>query len=396
MFSFKGILRFSSVFILYFSIVLVAFVFWGSDEEYNTNQMIARGFISERSVFFDVHDPSAKTAKYLNYVINEDGTFQNLGNVDIDFNTNEVDMTPYEGEDPDYKITNDVLENGLTQIETILSSGGDDYLAAVHTGTGRGVFYKGDAIIPPVIEGRFISEEECLIREPLAVVGKEYKKDIYSENGKNFIDYLGKKYEVIGIVGMDQDSTLDSLVFVNLGSMDPDVQLQGRLYLDTEKNIKRIYDTLDRTSYAVYGYGLDEYARPETMIDIVSNGLYLKTYLKVLTLLMASFLYVSILIQSIGINKMTIAVMKTVGIRYRRMYMKVNLPVFIIACVGMVLGIVTDFIMIKCHVFDLNMGDTVRALLVISCSALVLFFIWAMIVVIHNNRLNPGDCLRDL
>ena len=396
MFSFRGLLRYLSVFLLFYSILLVSFFFWGSDAEYNTNQKIARGYISEKSIFFDVHDPSKKTAKYLNYVIDEDGSFKNLGNVDIDFNTNEVDLTPYEGEDPDYILTNDILPDGLTKIEAILSSGSSDYLAAVHTGLGRGVYYSGDALIPPVIEGRFLTEEECLSDEPLTVIGKEYKEDIFTENGNDYIDYLGKKYQVIGIVGTEEDSTLDSLVFVNLGSMEPDIQLQGRYYVDSRKSTEKCYEKINNKAMELYGYDLDRCARPETLIDIVSNGLYLKSYLKILSILMALFLYISILIQSIGMNKNTIGIMKTVGIRFDRMFIKVNLRILIIALLGIVLGIITDCGLIIGSVFDLSASDMTMSLIVISGISFGLLALWTLIVALYNNRLNPGECLRDL
>ena len=59
--NYKGLLRQALIFILYFSIILISFFFWGSDKEYNLNQTIARGFISNDAIFFEIHDPSKGT-----------------------------------------------------------------------------------------------------------------------------------------------------------------------------------------------------------------------------------------------------------------------------------------------------------------------------------------------
>ena len=62
--NYKGLLRQALIFILYFSIILISFFFWGSDKEYNLNQTIARGFISNDAIFFEIHDPSKGTARF--------------------------------------------------------------------------------------------------------------------------------------------------------------------------------------------------------------------------------------------------------------------------------------------------------------------------------------------
>ena len=56
---------------LYFSILVVGFVFSSTDAEYRYNQQLARGFISEKA-FFDIDDLSYRRAFVKTFVFSPD------------------------------------------------------------------------------------------------------------------------------------------------------------------------------------------------------------------------------------------------------------------------------------------------------------------------------------
>ena len=165
---------------------------------------MARGYITSDAVFFDFDNPAIRPygSKASNYP---------------EENNNKVTTTKYY--DPDFILQNKVLDDGMTSVEKLLTLSDADCFAALHKSTMRAVYYSGDISLPPVIDGRFLTEEECLSDKCYAVVGRNLEKDIYNENSKKYYDYLGRKYEVLGITGIAGKSALDSIVFINIGSL---------------------------------------------------------------------------------------------------------------------------------------------------------------------------------
>lgn len=398
--NYKGLLRQALIFILFLSITLISFFFWGSDKEYNLNQTIARGFISNDAIFFEVHDPSKGTARFGEFFgSNDSAGIQQIGNADLIIADNggiSMDTSPIEGEDPDYVMTNNVMVTGRTQIESILASGSGDYVAGIHTGLGRFIAYKGSPELPPMIEGRFFTEEECLELKPRAVIGKDYIPQTYTESGKRYLDYFENKYEVIGVTGVTGSSTLDNLIFVNMGSVSPEKQLTGRLYIDSKGNSENIYEELNQTSLMVYGQELDRLATPQTLIDVVSGGMYLKSYLKVLLLCMGIFLYLSILIQTINANRKSLAVMKVIGVSFKRSFWKLNKSYGAVALAGLLSGLALDLAFLFGGYFALPFNESVLALLVCVLVALCLLVIWIITILIASWRLNPIESIRTI
>lgn len=398
--NYKGLLRQALIFILYFSIILISFFFWGSDKEYNLNQTIARGFISNDAIFFEIHDPSKGTARFGELFGNNDSPeLQKTGNADFIFSETggiSMDTSPIEGEDPDYVMTNNVMATGMTQIESVLASGSGDYIAGIHTGLGRFITYKGSPELPPMIEGRFFTEEECLKQKPLAVIGKDYIPQTYLESAKRYLDYYGNKYEVIGITGVTGPSTLDSLIFVNMGSVAPEKQLTGRLYIDSNNNTENLYEDLNRASLTIYGQELDRLATPKTLIDVVSGGMYLKSYLKALLLCMGIFLYLSILIQTVNANRRSLSVMKMLGVSFGRSYRKLNKSNLLTALAGLIGGLIADLVFLFSGYFALPFKESGFALAVCFLTALGLLVIWNIILMITSWRLNPIESIRTI
>ena len=203
---------------LFFAILVVGFVFACTDAEYNYNQQIARGFITKDAVFFDLDDLSYRTAS-ITFSDEEDNYPVRLDPIDESF-----------------VLKNKTLNDGRTAVETLLMSGSGNYLASLHSGLLRGVTYKGKIMPPPLISGRFFAEEECLSDYPFAVIGRKYRDSLFSRNGKQYIDYMNREYEVIGIAGLSGESPIDEVIFVNLGSLTSEEQLNGMFYIDCSNN----------------------------------------------------------------------------------------------------------------------------------------------------------------
>ena len=50
--------------------------------------------------------------------------------------------------------------------------------------------------------------------EKKAMIGQRFEKDAYDEGGSRYIDILGEKFEVVGVLGSAQATRLDSMKWI--------------------------------------------------------------------------------------------------------------------------------------------------------------------------------------
>ncbi len=106
----------------------------------------------------------------------------------------------------------------------------------------RGVLVKGDIQEPPIIRGRFFTENDLYKEKYLAVIGNKQTDRVYKSNDCPYIDIGGHPYEVIGITGSKKGSSLlDYSIYVNLDSFSEVDNNAGLYHLDgiIEKNVKK-------------------------------------------------------------------------------------------------------------------------------------------------------------
>lgn len=370
-----------TVIVLFMSFLVAGYIFICTDAEYNMNQQIARGYITRDAVFFEFDDPSHAEA-FLMAVTDE---------------TNDEEVV-YGGEasDPDFVLTNKILDTGETAVEKLLSSYEGTYFSALHRGTMRGVYYRGDIITPPVIEGRFLSEEECLSDKPLAVIGRDLDDQVYKENGVDLIDYLGKKYEVIGRVGLSGRSAVDSIIFVNLGSLTPEEQLDGIYYIDSAFSNENVYQKAQPLANELFGCGLKLHDLPMAYIDVVAGGMYMKTYLKVIVSALMLFAFNNVMTQYNLRQKMKISVMKLCSVSFSKIFKAVCKNYIFDSLLGIGLGSFVLFILVYKGVFSLPMSYiySVSAGLLLAAFGIFVIGLIASGSVILLNK--PGEMVRKI
>ena len=384
--------------IVYFAVILVGYVFVCTDSEYNLNQQIARGYISRNSLFFEIYNPSYKTARTGNMVFDSDGyivsSTGNLAFTEDESGELTLDNSPIEGENPEYVLVNEELESGLTEVETMLSCYDGEYFAALHSGKIRGVYFSGEVNLPPITEGRFLEAEECLRRDKLAVIGRNYCDSVYVKDGVSYIEIMGKEYVVIGITAMAGESALDDMLFVNIGSLSREEQIQNMFYIDMCDDTDKAYAEMDLLAQSLLGTSLSKREMPTALIDVVSGGMYMKDYLKVLSAFLLIFTMINILVQFIRRSKFKTAVMKMEGVDFIRIFSAVNKQLFLCETVGMLIGVVTVAIMIKCSVFVLPYETLIKNLTLFICVDVVLFVISALIIGIYERNVSVSEEIR--
>lgn len=367
-----------TVIVLFMSFLLAGYIFICTDAEYNMNQQIARGYIGRDAVFFEFDDPSHNEAFFLASV--DEQTVEYGG----------------DASDPDFVLTNKVLDDGETAVEKLLSSYDGSYFSALHRGTMRGVYHRGDVLTPPVIEGRFFTEAECLSDKPLAVIGREYEDQVYKENGTELIDYLGKKYEVAGKAGLSGSSALDSIIFVNLGSLTPEEQLDGIYYFDSAFSNENVYKKAESMADELFGCGLKLHDMPMAFIDVVAGGMYMKTYLKVILSILMLLAFNNVMTQYNNRQKMKISVMKLCSVSYSGIFRSVCKNYIIDCLIGISLGSLILLALIYFRIFSLPVNYIIQVtagLLLAAFGIFVAGLISSGTVILRNK---PGEMVNKI
>lgn len=381
--------------ILLAAVIIVGFIFVGTDIEYNLNQQIARGYISREATFFEIDNPSYTQHVMLYTEADINGNvldFYITEGVDYSISEDgviEFDNSNIEAQDADFILENSINDDGVTSIEKLLSSSNNkNYFASLHSGMLRGVYYTGNIELPPLTSGRFITYDECLGRNPVAVIGNNYIDDIYEENNKKYFDYLNKKYEVIGIAGLSGSSPLDSMIFVNIGSLTPDEQLNGIFYIDSSTDNISIFEEFCTHSYDLLGCGLKQRGIPEAAIDTVSGGMYLKDYLKYIMIGLFIFTFANILIQHLRQHRSKIATLKVLGISNARILITTVKRSAVEQVLGILIGTLTVLVLILTEYFSLPVRNLVILSSKLIACGLVLLFTWILangLVIILTN-----------
>lgn len=372
---------------LFFAVLVVGYVFLCTDAEYNYNQQIARGFISKEAVFFCFDDPSYRAARHVQLVL--DPNEEQQESIVIDSRTKEAS-------DPTFVLSNRILDNGHTAIETLLTTGSLDYLASLHSGVMRGVAFRGSIVLPPLLSGRFFSEEECLSNTPLAVIGKKRAELIINRDGKRYLWYLNKEYEVIGVIGLSAESPMDDVIFVNIGSLTPEEQLNGTYYIDCSRDNEAVFNEMNSRSESLFGCGLKRRDVPIAFIDVVSGGMYMKSYLKVLLIMLGCITFISILIQSTRKKMLKISVMKIQGIRLEKVFSNTIRGFLTASMSGMVIGVLCNIGFIYFGVFSLPVIWMIQYCILLLLVVILMSLIWILIVLIVDYRLDPKNIIQKL
>ncbi len=370
---------------LFFSILVVGFVFECTDAEYDYNQQIARGFISREAIFFDLDNLAYGKAGYASFYL----TAEDFADGPIN-----LEDTSAAAVDESFVLENKLQDNGQTAVETLLLSGSGSYLASLHNGVMRGVVYKGAVLPPPLLYGRFYTEEECLSDYPLAVIGSNYKDSIVTRDGKQYLEYLDRNYEVIGIVGLSADSPIDDVIFVNLGSLTPNEQLDGIFYIDCSTRNETVFSELEEQAVNLFGCGLKLRETPKAFIDVVAGGMYMKSYLKCLMILLGVIAFFNVLIQSTRRTLIEIAVMKIQGISLSKIFFKTTKEIITAFGIGMSLGVVVDVTLILIGIFTLPVKWLIQYSVIMLIAGLIMMFIWILTVLGIEWKLNPKEVIQ--
>ena len=103
----------------------------------------------------------------------------------------------------------------------------------------------------PLISGRYFSGEEVRSDDRKAMIGRRFEKDVYEEGDRQYIDIMGEKFEVIGVLGSAQLTRLYSMKWIPLKAAAELTGAEGSYVVDgnSEKeirnNTKLLWEVMD-------------------------------------------------------------------------------------------------------------------------------------------------------
>jgi hypothetical protein len=78
----------------------------------------------------------------------------------------------------------------------------------------RSIFFTGNYNLP-IISGRFFTNTDFTQENNYIVIGSDHLKNTYRNKGELYLDYNGEVFKVIGVMGLDICSPLDSMILFN-------------------------------------------------------------------------------------------------------------------------------------------------------------------------------------
>lgn len=99
----------------------------------------------------------------------------------------------------------------------------------------RGICVSGRVEIPPMIEGKYFDYGTSWSDTPRIVLGRDFQEEIVERNGRNYYDYEGTSYEVLGVMGTREDSRLNHMALVDFRSAVRKAGADGEYVLDVKK-----------------------------------------------------------------------------------------------------------------------------------------------------------------
>lgn len=86
----------------------------------------------------------------------------------------------------------------------------------------RAIYFSGTYANLPMMEGRFFQESDFTVGNRCAVIGKNRRSELVQRGGKAYIELQGVPFEVLGVMGPEEETAFDSTVLIN-GLAEPEL-----------------------------------------------------------------------------------------------------------------------------------------------------------------------------
>ncbi len=167
----------------------------------------------------------------------------------------------------------------------------------------KGVCVHGKVESPPMLWGRYFDYQASWTERPTAVLGKDYQEDAVWRDGKRYYTHQDVEYEVIGIMGVEEESRLDQMVAIDFQSAIRLTGINTSYVLDARKeaDILGIGRDMQRmfATFADFGMFLGERETGSLLDGFFSSDMIMDT---IYMMTLASFFLSTILVTLIWLR----------------------------------------------------------------------------------------------
>ncbi len=217
-----------------------------------------------------------------------------------------------------------------------------DSIVVVAVDGVRGVLLKGNPETPPMLEGRFLTAKESTGEERVAVVGSNQWEKVTTRDGAHFVDWDGRRYEVVGKMGTPYESALNDLVMVGMGSIPVGRAAAGRFYVDG-KHPQKAFEEIYRRAESTGVFQVKAMDRPVEMADAIRLNLRFGwLYVSLVTLIMMVSCSILMVLWIRGKTR-AIAIYRLVGYGGFRICVQTLLDGMLPALIGIFLAVLMQY-----------------------------------------------------
>ena len=259
----------------------------------------------------------------------------------------------------------------------------------------------------PVSRGRYYTAKEVKNGDKVVAIGKLLEKNTYEENGKQYIDIYGEKYEVVGIVGFKNQSSLwDGRLFIPATSLpekeieNHSLDMSGMILYNEDSNFKEDINIIEKNSKKLCKSMQIEYGgkiQTENMIENLIQS-FDDIYILVITGYLATLIYsINIVILWVEKRRFEIGVRKAFGYTDKDIAKMIFQELFGITLVSAVISIAIQEILslvlgrLGNYPFKIYLPNIIISIVIVLITALIT----SVIPVIKALLIPPASTLKE-
>lgn len=273
----------------------------------------------------------------------------------------------------------------------------ESYFLVSQLEDARAVCYQKDMDLPPIREGRFFSSEECWNNAKLAVIGKNHLDEtwIQPDSSKRMISLSCGDYEVVGVMGTGKISTIDDLVFVNIGSLDESMLMTRIFYLDSQgSHASKLFRKLSSEISSTSSFSTTQIEMPATAADIVSGGVFFSDILKYTIYAFLMVTYICMLVFFIVSSQERLAICTLIGQSFSQSLLRVFMPILLCGLAGIAVAVISTLLMIHFSFFELPDYMVYSSMVKSSLTGLLALLLFPVVQRIAMRSINLSENLR--
>lgn len=254
---------------------------------------------------------------------------------------------------------------GSVSLEDLINISDDTFISKELSDTMRGIYFSSEYNYHlPILKGRFFNSKDFKAENNYVVIGKALQDYVYTKDNKSFYTLNNIEYQVIGVLGVDEDveSSLDYFVLFNLVNIYDYTPIGTRISIAS--NDDKIVDRISVLNLSENFYRIDI---PNAGISRIwrSSNIYIITLICVFMCFIITLLFVMLAKNSY--YEKYIKIFTILGFAKKHIYKEILLKEISLYVITFILGQLLAVLLYKEYFLNVNMITNVQFISLITC-----------------------------